>query len=145
LADQSKPPKHGEQDHGGHDLGEGDGKAHAHGPGRYVVIWLLLLAFTVTTVVTGRMNLHGANLPLAIFIATVKATLVVLFFMHLWDSEGINRLVFGVSVLFVIVLLLGVFGDLLTRSPTALPIGAPAPMLEDTGGTRPPHVPAGAE
>jgi cytochrome c oxidase subunit 4 len=117
-------------------------KAHAHGAGRYFVIWLLLMVFTITTVITGRMNLHGANLPLAIFIATVKATLVVLFFMHLWDSEGINRLVFGVSILFVVVLLLGVFGDLLTRMPTALPSGAPIPTVEHSEGTPPAHAPA---
>jgi cytochrome c oxidase subunit IV len=109
-------------------------EAHEHGPGRYVVIWLLLLVATVTTVVTGRMDLGGANLPLAMFIATVKATLVVLFFMHLWDSEGINRLVFGVSILFVLVLLLGVFGDLFTRMPMSLPPHAPSPALEQGMG-----------
>lgn len=97
---------------------------HGHGAGRYLVIWGLLLLFTVTTVVTGRMDLHGANLPLALVIATIKATLVLLFFMHLWDSEGINRLVFSVSIVFVLVLLLGVFGDLWTRLPEALPPGA---------------------
>ncbi len=121
-----------------------EAKEHEHGPGRYVVIWLLLLVFTVTTVVTGRMDLHGANLPLALLIATIKATLVVLFFMHLWDSEGINRLVFGVSVLFVIVLLLGVFGDLLTRSPAALPDGAPQPTLEPGAGIPPERAPTQA-
>jgi cytochrome c oxidase subunit 4 len=109
--------------------------AHEHGAGRYVLIWLVLLGFTITTVVTGRMDLGSANLPIALGIATIKATLVVLFFMHLWDSEGINRLVFGVAVLFVIVLLLGVFGDLLTRMPDALPTGRHAPMLE--GGDMP--------
>ena len=118
---------------------------HAHGPGRYVLIWLLLLFFTGLTVVTGRMDLHGANLPLALVIATVKAGLVVLFFMHLWDSEGINRLVFGASLLFVLVLLAGVFGDLMTRSAPALPTGAPAPVLEAGPGTRPAHAPAHAE
>lgn len=119
--------------------------AHEHGPGRYFVIWGLLLVATVTTVVTGRMDLHGANLPLAIFIATVKAALVVLFFMHLWDAEGILRLVFGVSVVFVVVLLLGVFGDLLTRMPAALPAGAPAPSLDDGAGTPPEQAPAHSE
>jgi cytochrome c oxidase subunit 4 len=112
-----------------------DGQAHEHGPGRYVVIWMALLVFTITTVVTGRMDLGGANLPLALIIATIKATLVVLFFMHLWDSEGINRLVFGVAVIFVMVLLLGVFGDLLTRMPDALPTGNRAHTLE--GGDMP--------
>lgn len=119
-------------------------QAHEHGPGRYVVIWLLLLVFTVTTVVTGRMDLHGANLPLALLIAAIKATLVILFFMHLWDSEGINRLVFSVSLVFVLVLLLGVFGDLLTRSPTALPVGAPEPTLEPGPGTPPERAPTQA-
>ena len=95
--------------------------AHEHGAGRYVLIWLALLVFTLTTVITGRMDLGGANLPLALVIATVKAGLVVLFFMHLWDSEGIMRIVFGVSIVFVMVLLLGVFGDILTRMPEALP------------------------
>jgi len=112
-----------------------DAHAHEHGPGRYVVIWLALLALSVTTVVTGRMDLGGANLPLAMAIATLKATLVVLFFMHLWDAEGINRLVFGVAVVFVLVLLVGVFGDLLTRMPDALPTGRHAHTLE--GGDLP--------
>lgn len=123
-----------------------DGEAHEHGPGRYVVIWLALLVFTITTVVTGRMNLGAANLPLALLIATVKATLVVLFFMHLWDAEGINRLVFGVALVFVVVLLLGVFGDLLTRMPDALPTGNHAHTLE--GGDMPSsaeHAPPHAE
>jgi len=115
----------------------GEAEAHEHGPGRYVVIWLILMVATVTTVVTGRMDLGAANLPVALLIASVKAALVVMFFMHLWDSEGINRLVFGVSIVFVIVLLLGVFGDLLTRMPTALPVGAPVPALE-SGTTLPP-------
>jgi cytochrome c oxidase subunit 4 len=114
---------------------EAHDEAHEHGPGRYVVIWLLLLVATVTTVVTGRMDLGGANLPLAMMIATIKATLVVLFFMHLWDSEGINRLVFGVSILFVLVLLLGVFGDLWTRIPMALPVGAPSPTIDEVMGS----------
>jgi cytochrome c oxidase subunit 4 len=120
---------------------------HAHGPGRYIVIWALLLVATLTTVITGRMDLGGANLPLALIIASVKAGLVVMFFMHLWDSEGINRLVFGVSVLFVIVLLLGVFGDLYTRQSAALPNGAPATMVEQNAGmgVRPAHAPAHAE
>lgn len=138
MADHKKHQGAGE-----HSEGE-----HAHGSGRYFLIWGLLLVATLTTVVTGRMDLGAANLPLALVIATVKATLVVLFFMHLWDSEGINRLVFGVSVLFVIVLMLGVFGDLLTRQSAALPTGANAPGLHvdhNPHGERPAHAPAHAE
>jgi cytochrome c oxidase subunit 4 len=99
--------------------------AHGHGPGRYYVVWLLLIVFTITTVVTGRLDLGAANLPLALTIATIKATLVVLFFMHLSEAAGANRLIFVVSVVFLIVLMLGVFGDLLTRNPMTLPGGVP--------------------
>ena len=45
--------------------------------------------------------------------------------MHLSESHGSNRLVFVVSILFALVLMLGVFGDLLTRNPMSLPSGAP--------------------
>ena len=116
---------------------DADPTAHEteHGAGRYVLIWAALLVFTLTTVITGRMDLGSANLPLALIIATIKAGLVVMFFMHLWDSEGINRLVFGVALLFVLVLLAGVFGDLLTRMPDALPTGRHAHTLE--GGDYP--------
>lgn len=104
---------------------------HQHGPARYVVIWLILLAFTGLTVWTGRMDLGSANIGIALAIATIKATLVVLFFMHLSESHGANRLVFVVSLLFVVVLMTGVFGDLLTRSPMSLPSGAPTFDLPD--------------
>jgi cytochrome c oxidase subunit IV len=105
-------------------------EAHAggHGIGRYALIWAILLACTVLTIVTGRMDLGAANIFIALGIATTKATLVVLFFMHLYDMGGVNRLVFVVSVLFAILLILGVFGDLLVRLPSSLPNGGPVPM-----------------
>ena len=111
-----------------------------HGPGRYFVIWILLLIFTVTTVVTGRMDLGSLNLPLALTIASIKATLVVLFFMHLSESHGVNRLVFVVSILFVLVLLAGVFGDLLTRYPLSLPNHVPTTEGPELGGSVLQHV-----
>jgi cytochrome c oxidase subunit 4 len=99
-----------------------------HGIGRYAIVWVILMVFTVVTVVTGRMDLGGANIFIALAIAVTKATLVVLFFMHMWDMGGVNRLVFVVSVLFAVVLILGVFGDLFVRLPVSLPHGGPVPM-----------------
>jgi cytochrome c oxidase subunit IV len=96
-----------------------------HGIGRYAIVWAVLLAFTGLTIWTGRMDLGAANIFIALFIAVTKATLVVLFFMHLWDMGGVNRLVFVVSVLFLVVLILGVFGDLVVRLPVSLPNGGP--------------------
>ncbi len=105
--------KHADTKHEGDD-------AH-HGMGRYITVYLILLMFTGLTVWTGRMDLGGANIYVAMGIAITKATLVVLFFMHLWDGGRVNRMVFGCSVLFVVVLLLGIFGDIMFRNKISLP------------------------
>lgn len=102
------------------------GDHHEHGMGRYVAVWLALLVGTVVTVVTGRMDFGSMNIVIAMTIASIKATLVVLFFMHLWDEGGVNRLVFVTSLVFVLVMIGGVFGDLMFRLPTALPYGGPS-------------------
>lgn len=104
--------------------------AHAHGPGRYFVVWILLLIFTGTTVITGRMDLGEYNIVLALVIASIKASLVVLFFMHMTEAAGTNRLIFVVSIIFTIVMMTGVFGDLLTRNPMTLPTGNPPPAIQ---------------
>jgi cytochrome c oxidase subunit 4 len=104
--------------------------AHAHGPGRYFVVWILLLIFTGTTVITGRMDLGDYNIVLALVIASIKAALVVLFFMHMTEAAGTNRLIFIVSVIFTVVMMTGVFGDLLTRNPMTLPTGNPPPQIQ---------------
>jgi cytochrome c oxidase subunit IV len=99
------------------------GKAghHAHGPGRYWAVWLALCGFTALTVYTG---VHSPSIEVALIIATIKATLVVLFFMHMTEAPGANRLVFCVSLVFTMVFMVGVFGDLLTRNPMSLPTGS---------------------
>ena len=105
------------------------GGGHAHGPGRYFVVWFVLIIGTVVTALTGRMDLGAyfpaANIALALVIATIKASLVVLFFMHMTEAAGANRIVFVVSLLFLVVMLLGVFGDLWTRNEMTLPTYAP--------------------
>lgn len=126
--------------HPGHAGGPGAHAAVHHGIGRYAVIWAILLVFTALTVWTGKMNLGVANIYIALVIATTKASLVVLYFMHLKDAGGVIRLVFVVSVLFVVVLLLGVFGDLIVRLPMTLPQGGPLLEVPGQVGTTPqPH------
>jgi cytochrome c oxidase subunit IV len=113
----------------------------SHGIGRYILVWVTLLVFTVITVITGRIDLGAANIYIAMIIALTKATLVVLFFMHLYDEGGVNRLVFIVSVLFLVVLLLGVFADLMWRLPISLPNEGPLPTLPkgSLGSSHAPH------
>jgi cytochrome c oxidase subunit IV len=105
-----------------------------HGMGRYIAVWAALIAGTILTVITGKMNFGEFNIVIAMVIACVKASLVVLFFMHLWDEGGVNRLVFATSLVFVMVMILGTFGDLFFRLNTLLPNGGPLPPHEATEG-----------
>jgi cytochrome c oxidase subunit IV len=121
---------------------------HSHGAGRYYAIWLALIAGTIITVITGRMDLGAINLPLALTIATIKASLVVLFFMHMTETPTANRIVFVTSIVFALLLIIGVFGDLWTRNEMSLPSGAPSTLapefqIDETG--RPEHVAPKAE
>ena len=77
------------------------------GPGHVLSIKLLggtfvaLLALTAVTVWTGQMDLGGFDLTIAMIIATVKAALVCLIFMHLKWDRPFNGYVFLVAILFV--------------------------------------------
>jgi cytochrome c oxidase subunit 4 len=102
-----------------------------HGSGRYWLVWGALIVLTVVTVVTGRMHIPHFALLVALVIATVKGTLVLLFFMHLVDHKGANRLVIGVSVLFVVLMLLMPMADLATRFRPANPAGSHLSDLPD--------------
>ena len=121
------------------------------GVGPLILNWVALLALTATTFGVSRLPIGNLHLPAAIFIACVKVTLVVLFFMHLWHAEGSNRIVFVVSFFFVIVLLFFVLADIATRFPlsnsrippmsqvdqklvpSGMPPGMPAPTGSHTG------------
>jgi cytochrome c oxidase subunit IV len=92
-----------------------------HGSGAYWLVWIALLVLTGITWWTGQMHLAGFALLLALIIAVTKATLVVLFFMHLWEQKGVNRVALASSIVFVVVMLLGVFGDVTMRLNTLLP------------------------
>ena len=93
----------------------------SHSSATYWIIWAALLVLTAVTVWTGRMDLPNFGLILALIIASTKAILVLLFFMHLWEQKGVNRITFIATMVFVVVLILGVFGDLTTRLSMSLP------------------------
>ncbi|HUK65290.1 MAG TPA: cytochrome C oxidase subunit IV family protein [Anaeromyxobacteraceae bacterium] len=89
---------------------------------RYYVVWAALLVGTVLTFLLSRVHLPSPfHLLVAIAIACAKSTLVVLFFMHLWDHGGANRLVFVTSVFFVVLLIFLVVLDNASRFVLANP------------------------
>ena len=72
----------------------------------YIAIGVVLLILTVTTAGVAFVNLGPFNPVVALLIATIKATLVVLFFMHVkYTHEKLTGLVV-VSAIFWLFLLL---------------------------------------
>ncbi len=67
----------------------------------YLGIFFGLVALTILTVVVSFVHLGPLNLAVALVIASAKASLVVLFFMHLKDDSRFNALIFVGSLLFV--------------------------------------------
>ena len=97
---------------------------HTHA-GRYAVVWVALLVLTIATFYASRVNLPGGwHVGVALLIASAKGSLVALFFMHLWDQQGANRLVFVTSLCFVALLIGLTLLDNATRFPLANPPGA---------------------
>lgn len=81
----------------------------------YLGVWAALLVLTGVTVGASRINLGELNLLLAMGIATLKAALVALFFMHLLYDERFNLVVLGTGLIFVIIFLTFTLADPLTR------------------------------
>ena len=62
------------------------------------LVVLTILTVAVTTIDFGS----STNLVVAMVIATIKASLVIAVFMHLWYDRSINLLLFLTSILFVV-------------------------------------------
>lgn len=84
---------------------------HAHGPGEvhahigsykgYGAIFGALIFFTVLTVAVSYVHLGKANLLVAVVIASIKATLVCAFFMHLKDDTKFHTLIVIAAITFI--------------------------------------------
>ena len=82
----------------------------------YFAIFFALMFFTVVTVWISTINLGMMNTPVALAIAVIKATLVILFFMHVIHSTRLTWVVILASFLWVATLFVLTFADYLTRA-----------------------------
>ena len=112
--------------HYGHSHGDDNEHAHAHqhSAKMYIVTYLVLAACTILTFTAAKHDFGELSFFIGMFIAVVKAMFVILFFMHLWDQSGPNRLTMGIAVFFVLVLISLTIADAATRFPLALPPGS---------------------
>jgi len=75
----------------------------------YVVVWVVLLLLTAATVWVSFLNLGLWNATVALGIASLKAVLVALYFMHLRHEI---KLVLGFATFPLLILALIIFGTL---------------------------------
>lgn len=89
---------------------------HITSPRVYLAIILTLMALTAATVGAALADLGPLNIILALVIATSKATLVVLYFMHARYSPRRTQLVVIAGIFWLAILLVMTMADYLTRS-----------------------------
>jgi len=82
----------------------------------YVTIWLALLLGTGLTVFASTIDLGPFNAIVALAIASTKAVLVILFFMHVkYAHEKMTKLVIMTAIFFFLILLALTMADYGTR------------------------------
>jgi cytochrome c oxidase subunit 4 len=69
----------------------------------YLLVLLALLTLTTITVTAAGIDFGSpsANVVIALIIASIKASLVALFFMHLRWDKPLNAIIFVIGVLFL--------------------------------------------
>jgi len=81
----------------------------------YYAVFAVLMVGTYLTVQAAYFDLGPFNAVVAVGIAVIKATLVVLFFMHVKYGSRLTWAVVAGSVFWLGILLVLTFGDYLTR------------------------------
>ena len=94
--------------------GSDDGAVHVHIASAqfYIGIFVGLVVLTILTVKVSYFDFGKANIVIAMLIATMKASLVAAFFMHLRYDKLFNTLAFLGSFLFLAVFILLTYDDL---------------------------------
>lgn len=82
----------------------------------YLVIFLALMLGTILTVIAGKQDFPGPlNVIIALTIACIKATLVVLYFMHVRYSSRLVWIVVGSALFWLAILFVFTFTDYFSR------------------------------
>jgi cytochrome c oxidase subunit 4 len=131
--------------HGAHAQAH-DHEHHVHGgPKLYGAVLGALLFLTVVTVGASMIDFGGGmiNVIIAMLIASIKASLVALFFMHLrWEGK-MNAIIFCSTLFFLGLFLIGCYTDNVARpalEPTNLRAAptAPGTQVGPQGGQQAP-------
>ena len=87
----------------------------------YILVFVTLLLLTLVTVDVAFYDAGWLNLYIALTIATCKALLVILFFMHVRYSPRLTWVFVGAGFFWLVILFVFTLGDYLTREGMAGP------------------------
>ena len=94
----------------------GHAPAHHQAPlTAYFVVFGVLMVLTVLTVAVSRVDLGAFNTTVAMTIAIVKATVVILWFMHVIHSPRLTWIVVISSFIWLATMFVLFFADYATR------------------------------
>lgn len=85
----------------GHGHGDNHGFAHPMPVWQLLAVFFALIVLTILTVYQATLDTGNLELVLSLFIATVKASLVIMFFMHMLYDKPLNAIFFLSSFIFV--------------------------------------------
>lgn len=79
----------------------------------WVFFWLMVLL--IGTLFAAYFDLGPWNLPIAMFVAVVKAMIVVLFFMHVYWSSHLLKVFAGSALMWLLIMFVMTLTDYLSR------------------------------
>jgi len=97
---------------------------HVSPKSTYYAIFGALMVLTGVTVAAAFVNLGTFNFPVAISIAITKATLVILFFMHVKYSSRLTKMVVAMSFFFLAIMFGLTLTDYMSRGWYTSPRGS---------------------
>jgi cytochrome c oxidase subunit 4 len=103
----------------------GDTVSHVMPMKVLIGVWAALMVLTVLTVAVIKVDLGSLNLWIAMAIATVKASLVVLYFMHMRYDRPFNAIILVTALIFVMLFISIAMLDTKAYEPDMVPGYAP--------------------
>lgn len=96
----------------------------------YIAVWIALMILTVITVWVAGFDFGNLNIVIALGIASVKASIVALFFMHLKYEDWLTW-AFAIYPLFLVGLLIGLtWSDVFYRDTSQYDQLSPAGQIQ---------------
>jgi cytochrome c oxidase subunit 4 len=87
----------------------------------YFAVFFALIVLTWVTTLVSTLDLGRWNIFVALAIAIFKASLVVLFFMHVWYSTRLTKMIVLSSLFWLLLLLFITMADIWTRGWMGVP------------------------